>query len=59
MLVFADVAGKICPELGAVAFDTTIVVVALFNDIAMMDVDVMVDVFVPSVNTSGLLSRIT
>ena len=59
MLVFEDVAVKTCPELGAVAFDTTIVVVALFNDVAMMDVDVVVDVFVPCVNTSGFLSRIT
>ena len=50
---------KTCPELGAVAFDTKIVVVALFNAVAMTDVDVKVVVLLPSVKTRVFLSRIT
>ena len=53
------VAVKTCAALGAVALDILTVVAALFSAVEMMDVDVKVEVFVPSDNTRVFLSRTT
>ena len=53
------VAVKTCPKDGAVAVAALIVVVADFKPVEIIDVDVNVDVFVPSVSLIVLASRTT